>query len=103
MADEQVEQVHPGSDDAGMAGRAVSRIKDHPSQAELTPQQVADMLNVSRPYLIKLLDAGEIPSRLIDEHRRLSYEDVQQYKRRDDLRRGMAADQLAALGQELNI
>ncbi|MGJ6968858.1 excisionase family DNA-binding protein [Streptosporangium sp. G11] len=81
-------------------GRGVTVI---PSQAELTTQQAADMLNVSRPYLIKLLEAGEIPFRLIGKHRRITYEALQEYRRRDDAKRRTAADQLAALGQELGI
>jgi excisionase family DNA binding protein len=72
-----------------------------PSNAELTAQQAADMLNVSRPFLIKLLETGEIPFRLIGKHRRLTYEDLQEYRRRDGAKRRASADQLGALGQEL--
>lgn len=81
-------------------GRGVTVI---PSHAELTTQQAADMLNVSRPYVIKLLETGEIPFRLIGKHRPIKCEDLQEYKRRDDAERRTAADELAALGQELGI
>lgn len=81
-------------------GRGVTVI---PSNAELTTQQAADMLSVSRPYLIKLLESGEIRFRLVGKHRRVTYEDLQDYRRRDDVERRSAADQLAELGQELGI
>ncbi|MGP4022291.1 excisionase family DNA-binding protein [Actinomadura sp. 3N407] len=81
-------------------GRGISVI---PSRAELTTQQAADLLNVSRPYLIGLLEAGTIPYRMVGRHRRITAEAVLDYKRRDDLERRTAADDLAALGQELGI
>ncbi|WP_030456291.1 helix-turn-helix domain-containing protein [Herbidospora cretacea] len=81
-------------------GRGVTVV---PSHAELTTQEAADMLNVSRPYLIKLLESGEIPYRLIGKHRRITYESLQEYRRRDDARRRTAADELGRLGQDLGI
>ncbi|MDA0637175.1 helix-turn-helix domain-containing protein [Nonomuraea sp. MCN248] len=81
-------------------GRGVSVV---PSHAELTTQQAADMLNVSRPYLIRLLEDGAVPYRLVGKHRRITVEDLMAYIRRDDLKRRSAADDLASLGQELGI
>ncbi|UCM88241.1 helix-turn-helix domain-containing protein [Streptomyces marincola] len=74
-----------------------------PVDAVLTPRQAADMLNVSRPYLIGLLDAGEIPYRLVGGHRRIRLADLRQYLRADDARREEAADELARLDEELGL
>jgi excisionase family DNA binding protein len=70
------------------------------AHAELNTQQAADLLNVSRPFLIGLLEAGMISYRLVGKHRRITVEAVMEYKRRDDQERRAAADDLAALGQE---
>ncbi|MFH8794932.1 helix-turn-helix domain-containing protein [Streptomyces sp. NPDC017941] len=82
------------------AGRAVSVV---PSDAELTTQQAADMLNVSRPFLIGLLDAGEIEYRTVGTHRRITASSLLAYQRRDDHRRRLVADELTQLGQEMGM
>ena len=72
-----------------------------PSNAMLTTQQAANILNVSRPYLIKLLEAGEIPFEKVGTHRRVAFGQLMEYRRRDDQERRSAADELTELGQEL--
>jgi len=82
------------------AGQGVSVV---PAHAELTTQQAADLLNVSRPFLIGLLEAGEIEYRKVGAHRRVTMSSLMDYMRRDDERRRETADELTALSQELGL
>jgi excisionase family DNA binding protein len=71
-----------------------------PEDAELTSVQAAGILHVSRPFLIKLLDEGQIPYRRVGKHRRIRMEDVMNYKRAIDQQREAVLDQLVAEAQE---
>jgi len=71
--------------------------------AELTTQQAADLLNVSRQFLIGLLDAGEIEYRVAGAHRWVRADAVLDYRRRDDRRRRQVADELTVLNQEMDL
>lgn len=68
-----------------------------PSHAMLTTQQAADILSVSRPYLVNLLERGEIPFERVGRHRRIKAEELRRYQATDEKSRREAADELAQL------
>lgn len=79
------------------SGQGVTLI---PEDAELTSVQAADILHVSRPFLIKLLEAGQIPYRRVGKHRRIRMEDVMNYKQAIDQEREAVLERLVADAQE---
>ncbi len=81
-------------------GNAVTVV---PTHAELSTQEAASILNVSRPFVIKLLEQREIPFRKAGTHRRIRYEDLMRYKARMDSDSREAMDALAAQAQELDM
>lgn len=82
--------------EAMSAGQGVTLI---PEGAELTTVQAADVLNVSRPFLIKLLDQKAIPHRKVGKHRSIRMEDVMAYKDAIDREREQVLDQLTREAQ----
>ena len=70
---------------------------------EITTQEAANLLGVSRPYFIKLLDAGKISYRRVGHFRRIRREDVEQFEREDQARRQAGLEELAAFTQEIGL
>ena len=79
------------------SGRAIHLV---PVNMELTTQEAADLLNVSRPHLVNMLESGQLPYRKVGTHRRVLFEDVMNYKHARDLARQRALDEMARLSQE---
>ena len=82
------------------AGNAVTLV---PVEAEITTQQAADLLNVSRPFLVGLINKGTLAARMVGKHRRLSLRDVLAYKADQFTKREQALDEIVATDQELGL
>lgn len=74
-----------------------------PHEAELTTKQVADFLNVSRPYVCKIIDDGKLKARLVNRHRRVRFSDVLAYEETSQKERYDALARMAHEARELGL
>jgi excisionase family DNA binding protein len=81
-------------------GRAVTIL---PKKAELTTQEAADYLNVSRPYVVKLVESGKLPARNVGTRRRIAFQDLVQFDEADRKRRRAALDEVGQIDQDLGL
>jgi len=81
-------------------GNAVTLIPIH---AEMTTQEAADYLNVSRPHLVKLLESNALAYHKVGSHRRVRFADLKAYKEQNATERAKALDELAAQAQDLGM
>lgn len=81
-------------------GRPISIV---PFEFELTTQEAADLLNVSRPFLVKLLEQEDIPFHLVGSHRRVRFVDLMNYKKGRDKKRKHSLQEITRIGEELGL
>ena len=81
-------------------GNAVTFIPIH---AELTTQQAADFLNVSRPFVVKMIEEKKLPCRKVGTHRRVLFQDLVEFKRKTNEDRAKTLEELAKQAQDLNM
>ena len=83
----------------GMAqGMAMTLV---PSGRELTTQEAADLLRISRPSVIRLLEAGAIPFHKVGTHRRINVEDILKYRAERNEQRRAALRELTEISEEI--
>ena len=82
------------------AGHAITLV---PIETEITTQQAADLLNVSRPYVVGLVEQGRLPARMVGPQRRMTLADVLAYKAESKTRARAALKEMVAIDQELGL
>jgi len=82
------------------AGHAVTLMPIH---AELTTQEAANLLNVSRPFVVQLIDENRLPARKVGTHRRILFADLMKYRQLVDSERSKALDKLTKQAQKLKL
>lgn len=83
-----------------MHGRAISIV---PISKELSTQEAADILNVSRPYLVKILEEGKIPFIKVGSHRRIRFADLMLYKKQRDEERQRALAEITHISEDAGL
>ena len=81
-------------------GKAVSLL---PVEPEITTQQAANLLCVSRPYLVGMIEKGELPARMVGNQRRLPLKDVLAYRLENQAKRKDALNEMSALHQQMGL
>lgn len=82
------------------SGKSLTLVAD---DAEITTKQAADLLHVSRPYLVGMIERGELPARMVGKQRRLPLKDVLEFKRDNEAKRRKALSELVAHDQKLGL
>lgn len=70
---------------------------------EVSPEKAAEFLQVSRPYLVRLLDSGEIPFHYVGTHRRITMSDLIEYKRKRKIKSKEALERMTELSEEMGL
>ena len=83
-----------------LEGKPIMYVRD---KQELTTQQAADLLGMSRQFLVGLLEKGEIPYYRVGTHRRLTFKDVMMYRKQRDQRRHQSINQMAQQAVEAGV
>ncbi len=83
--------------------QVVHQLARHKVVTVVTTQEAAELLNLSRPYLIRLLDRGAIPYTRTGTHRRIRFDDLMRYKAERDAAREQALDELTRINQEMGL